>query len=106
MLRALFLVTVLILGGSKAADPALIGSWGFDGHVFVTFKADGTGSMEDEKFTWASDGKVVKVTSSDGEADQMSYQVKDGQLGLVAGGIPMALTRIGGRSKSAPATET
>jgi len=100
MFASFLLAATVFFGGPRAgaADSALVGTWGLDGRPFLVFKADGSGTMEGESFTWTADAKVIHVKSAQGEQDQMSYTVQDGQLALVAGGIPMALTRLGAKA--------
>lgn len=104
-LSAALFSLALILGAPKASAGAqpLVGTWALSGAPFVVFNADGTGSMGDEHFTWKSDGKVVTLTSSAGKNDRMAYSIADGHLALVAGGVPMALTRTG--TDGAPGSE-
>jgi hypothetical protein len=108
MFHALVLATVLFLASPKAGDPALVGSWSLAGQNFVTFKADGTGKMEDDAFTWTSDGKTITVKGEDGETDQMTYSIQNGQLTMIAGGIPLVLTKgskLGNKAAAAAAAQ-
>ena len=101
MLRSLVFASLLLFAAPKGAtDSAVVGSWGLEGHSFVVFKADGTGTMADDSFTWTSDGKTISVKSADGETDQMAYSVQNGQLTLVANGVPMVLSKIGKLGKA------
>src|SRR5581483_8588302 len=95
MMKAAFLAGVLLFGGKGIGDPALVGKWGAGGQTVLVLDADGTGSIAGTPFTWTAADHVIHVTASDGEKDQMSYQIADGQLAVVAGGVPMALTKMG-----------
>ena len=108
MFHAFVLATVLFLAAPKAGDPALVGTWSLAGHNFVTFKADGTGKMEDDAFTWTSDGKTITVKGDDGETDLMPYQIANGQLTMNAGGIPLVLakaSKLGNKAAAAAAAQ-
>src|SRR5687768_10256851 len=80
-------------------DSKLVGSWTLGGQPFVTFKANGSGSMDGESFKWKAKGGVVTLTA-DGESEQAQYEVDGAQLVLVMGGMPIALQRSG---RAAPA---
>ena len=97
MLAQLVLTAVLLLAGKadKGGDPALVGSWGLQGHTFMVLKADGSGSMEEDPLTWKADGSILTVTSEDGETDKASYKISGTQIAIVIGGVPMTLVRIG-----------
>ena len=97
MLARLFLGAILLLAGKadKAGDPALVGSWGIEGHTFMVLKADGTGTMEEDALTWKADGQTLIVTSAQGETDKAAYKVSGAQLAIVVGGTPMTLVKIG-----------
>ena len=51
----------------KEVDAKLVGTWLAGGTPFVTFNANGTGQMEEDKVKWTADGSSLTVTDSDFE---------------------------------------
>src|SRR5687767_6592773 len=98
MVARLVLGVVLLLAGK---DPQIVGTWGLDGEAFIRFDANGKGEMEGEPFTWSTDGATLTITA-DGESEKIGYKVKDGQLAVSMGGIPLTFQKIGGKGKSGP----
>ncbi|MFO0595062.1 MAG: hypothetical protein U0228_07155 [Myxococcaceae bacterium] len=88
-----------------AAPNPLVGSWQMNGEPFLTLNANGTGSMEGDPLKWKSDGSTLTLTDPDGEADRLPYQVNGDVLVVNLGGMPVQLTRAGGK-KNKPAAET
>lgn len=95
----LVLGVVLLLAGK---DPQVVGSWGLDGEPFIRFDGNGKGEMDGEPFTWSTDGGILTLTA-DGETEKIGYTVKDGQLAVSMGGIPLTFRKIG--VKGAAATQ-
>lgn len=90
------LVLALLLAAAPAkTDPKLVGTWLAGGVAFITFKADGTGVMEDDKVKWSADGKTLKVTDDEGETDTATYQVTGDELVMTLGSVPLTLRRAG-----------
>lgn len=90
----LFALVVLAAAPVKT-DAKLVGTWLAGGTPFVTFKADGTATMEEDRVKWSADGKTLKVVDADGETDTASYKVEGDSLVMTLGGIPLTLTRAG-----------
>ena len=104
-MKALLLGVVLLLAGR---DQALVGTWSLAEDMSVTFKGDGTGTMDGESFKWSTESGTLLVSYPDGEGetDRLGYAVKGDQLALAMDGIPMTFTRVGKAPKgSAPAAE-
>lgn len=89
--------------GAAAPDPKLVGDWGQDGKALYTFKADGTGRMEDVKFRWTSDGKNLRL-SSEGETQKAPYQIKKEQLVLNISGSKLTLEKVAGKKNKGAAS--
>ncbi len=105
MVRALVLAIVLVLGGAKASDPALVGNWAIEGHTYLTFNADGTGDTEGKPFTWKAANNLIDfVGVPGGEKTQVGYLIDHGQLGMLANGVPLLMTRAAKGSKVAATT--
>ncbi len=103
MIRTAFLFTLalFVLGPGTAAakaktDPALVGSWGTAGETLYTFRADGTGTAEDDSFRWTADGKTLKLMGGEMD-DEVRYAVKGDRLLLTMGGAQLAFERMGGK---------
>lgn len=95
---------------AQSTDP-LIGVWEFtlagEAVMTMTLRADGTGSMEDDHFTWIAKGNSITFTL-DSETMVYQYAMKDGSLTLSGGDLdsPIILTRKGdpGARSDAPTT--
>lgn len=91
-------VSVALAAGPKA-DPRLVGTWLAGGEPFITLAANGTGSMEDGKVKWSTEGSTLTITDDEGETDKVSFQVSGDVLTVSLNGMPMTLTRAGSASK-------
>ena len=85
----------LTLSGAPKLDDKLVGTWLTGSAPFVTFNANGTGTMEEGKVKWSADGKTLTVTDDGGGVDTLTYTLSGGTLTLNMGGVPMALTKAG-----------
>lgn len=94
----LTLVVSVALSGAPKLDERLVGTWLAGGAPFVTFNANGSGTMEDGKVKWSADGKTLIVTDEDGEADKLAYVVDGATLTFNMGGMPVVLTKGGASS--------
>ena len=91
----LVLALALALTAAPKTDAKLVGTWLAGGVAFITFKADGTGVMEDDKVKWSADGKTLKVTDDEGETDTATYAVSGDELVMTLGSVPLTLRRAG-----------
>lgn len=103
ILHALFLC-VCVLANAAALDPKLVGDWGHEDKTLYTFKADGSGQVEDLEFRWTSDGKTLRL-SSEGETQKAPYQIKKGRLILNISGSSLTLDRISAKKKPTAAAD-
>jgi hypothetical protein len=94
MLLALTVCSSLVAAAPRT-DPKLVGTWNAAGTPFVTFAADGTAVMDEDKVKWSADGKTLKVVDEDGETDTASYRVDGDTLVMTLGGVQLTLTRGG-----------
>jgi hypothetical protein len=92
------LVVTLTLAGAPKVDEKLVGTWLAGQTPFVTFNANGTGTMEDGKVKWSADGRTLVVTDEEGSADTLGYTVAGGTLTLNMGGMPVVLTKAGAKA--------
>lgn len=91
------LLALVVVLQAAPANP-LVGTWQMGGEPFLTLNANGTGSMDGDTLKWKSDGKVLTLTDSDGETDKVSYQLAGDTLTITVGGMPMSLSRAGGKA--------
>lgn len=94
-------LAVVVAVVTAQGDARLVGTWGMGGEAFVTFKANGTGTMEGEPFQWKAKGGALTLTA-DGETDRAQYQLSGEQLVLSVNGIPLTLQRMGKAARAAP----
>lgn len=92
------LVVSLTLAGAPKVDEKLVGTWLAGQTPFVTFNANGSGTMEDGKVKWSADGRTLVVTDEEGSADTLGYTVAGGTLTLNMGGMPVVLTKAGAKA--------
>ena len=88
------LVSVALCGAPKA-DPRLVGTWLAGNEPFVTFAANGTGTMEEGKLKWSTEGANVTITDEEGSVEKATFRVEGDALTLTINGIPVALRRAG-----------
>lgn len=95
-MRLFFIIIALMAfcAVAYAGDSQLTGKWGVNGDVMYNFKPDGTGSSDGMPFRWRTANGVLYITS-DGETEQVAYQVQGNTLTLSMGLFPMTLERIG-----------
>ncbi|MBL8951932.1 MAG: hypothetical protein JNK82_14210 [Myxococcaceae bacterium] len=89
------LFALVVLAAAPKTDAKLLGTWLAGGAPFVTFRADGTATMEEDRVKWSADGKTLKVVDADGETDTATYEVQGDSLTMTLGGLPLTLTRAG-----------
>lgn len=97
------LVLMLSAGAAmagQAVDPNLVGDWSLHGQPFVTFKADGSGTMEGDPFRWTADGRHLTISDQDG-TERHPYQIKGGHLSVTMEGGLLLLERMGRGSAKA-----
>src|SRR5688500_10116377 len=85
---------------TNQGDPGLVGTWGLSGQPFVTFQADGTGTLDGDPFRWKAKGGTLTLRA-DGETERAAYQLAADQLVLNLGGMPLSLERLGRAPKAA-----
>lgn len=88
------LLSVALCGAPKA-DPRLVGTWLAGNEPFITLAANGTGTMEESKVKWSTNGATITITDDDGESDKATFQVNGDAMTLTVNGIPVALRRAG-----------
>ena len=93
----MMLALVVVLAAAPKTDAKLVGTWLLGNAPFITFKADGTATMEDDRVKWSADGKTLKVVDEDGETDTASYRVDGDVLTMTLGGTPLQLQRAGSK---------
>jgi hypothetical protein len=89
------LLVAVALGGAPKADARLVGTWLAGNEPFITLAANGTGTMEDSKVKWSTDGSTITITDEDGETDKATFQVNGDAMTLTVNGMPVALKRAG-----------
>lgn len=93
------------MANAAGLDSKLVGDWGSDGKPLYTFKADGTGQMEDVEFRWTTDGKTLRL-SAEGETQKAPYQINKNQLTLNISGSHISLKRIDKKGKKSASSST
>ena len=93
------LLMVLVLAGTPKADPRLAGRWTLDGEPFCTLKADGTGTVDEDRVRWGVDGDELVITGED-ETERIAFSLSGDTLTLHMGGIPLTLNRVGKGGKT------
>lgn len=91
----LTLAVSVALCGAPKADPRLVGTWLAGSEPFITFAANGTGTMEEGKVKWATEGSNITITDDTGEVEKATFQVEGDSMTMTIGGIPVALRRAG-----------
>lgn len=97
-------ITLVISAALCAApknDPRLVGTWLAGAEPFITFAANGTGSMDEGKVKWSTNGATLTITDDTGEVEQATFQVEGDAMIMTIGGIPVQLRRAGGKKQSA-----
>lgn len=89
------LVVSVALCGAPKVDQRLVGTWLAGNEPFITFAANGTGTMEEGKVKWTSDGSTVTITDDTGDVEKVSYQVEGDAMTMTVGGFPVQLKRAG-----------
>lgn len=90
----IILMALMTFSADAYADSRLTGAWGVDGQVLYRFNADGTGDVGGEPFRWKAANGVLTLTAG-GESEQIAFQLQGNTLLVNAGGLPIALERIG-----------
>lgn len=91
----LTLAVSVALCGAPRADPRLVGTWVAGNEPFITFAANGTGTMEEGKVKWSTDGANITITDDTGDVEKATFQVEGDSMTITIGGIPVALRRAG-----------
>lgn len=99
------LVVSAAMCAAPRADPRLVGTWLAGNEPFITLAANGTGSMDEGKVKWSTDGAVVTITDETGESDKATFQLEGDTMTLTIGGIPVALRRAGSVKKQSALAE-
>ena len=86
---------------TSAVDSNLVGEWGVNGQLFVTFKADGTGVGEEGPFRWTADGHTLAISDEEG-TERIGYQIRARRLLVTIEGTPMVLERMNPGKTPAP----
>jgi hypothetical protein len=89
------LVVSVALCGAPKVDQRLVGTWLAGNEPFITFAANGTGTMEEGKVKWSSDGAVVTITDDTGDVEKVTYRVEGDAMTMTVGGFPVQLRRAG-----------
>lgn len=92
----------VVLALALASSPSVAGKWGAEGEVFFDLKEGGKGKMDDESITWAVVGDKLKITSSDGEEEELPFRLKGDKLIITLEGSDLTLHRV---DSAAPAKE-
>lgn len=88
----LFGLAVLLCAAAPASD-ALVGVWLKDGAPFAELRADGRGRVDHDEVAWKADGRTLRLTYADGEAEAMSYTLRKDALTVVMDGEARTYTR-------------
>lgn len=91
----LTLVVSVALCGAPKVDQRLVGTWLAGNEPFITFAANGTGTMDEGQVKWSSDGSRLTITDDEGSTDQATYVVEGEVMTLTLGGMPVQLRRAG-----------
>ena len=83
------------LCGAPRVDPRLVGTWLAGTEPFVTFAANGTGTMEDGKLKWTTDGANITITDDTGDVEKATFQIDGDSMTLTVAGTPVPLKRAG-----------
>lgn len=91
----LTLVVSAALCAAPKVDQRLVGTWMAGNEPFITFAGNGTGSMEEGKVKWSTDGANITITDDTGDVERATFQVEGDSMTMTIGGIPVALRRAG-----------
>jgi hypothetical protein len=91
----LALIAAVSLTAAPKVDQRLVGTWLAGNEPFITFAANGTGTMEEGKVKWSTDGANLTITDDTGDTERATFQVQGDTMTMTIGGIPVSLRRAG-----------